>query len=257
MSIAWVAAGLALGAVAGSFLATLAIRWARDESVMRGRSRCDACGRTVPAWRLVPVLSFLIAGGRCGDCGAAIDRRHVLMEIACALIGGAALAVRPDLVGLAGALFGWLLATLALLDLDHFWLPDALVAPLAILGLATGMAGVDPPLGDRLIGAAAGLLSFALIAWSYRRLRGRIGMGQGDAKLIAAIGAWLGWRPLPWVVLAAVFLGLGWCALAMARGRQFTSGDRLPLGTLLAIAAWPCWLLGQMPWTVENAPWLF
>jgi leader peptidase (prepilin peptidase)/N-methyltransferase len=257
VSTASVAAGLALGAVAGSFLATLAIRWGRDESVMNGRSRCDACGHIVPAWRLVPVWSFLAAGGRCGACRAVIDRRHFVMEIACALIGGAALAVRPDIVGLAGALFGWLLATLALLDLDHFWLPDDLVVPLATLGLAAGMTGAEPPLGDRLIGGAAGLLSFTIIAWSYRRLRGRIGMGQGDAKLIAAIGAWLGWRPLPWVVLGAALLGIGWGALAMSRGRRFAPGDRLPLGTLLAIAAWPCWILGQVPSTVESAPLLF
>lgn len=245
VNIAWMAAGLALGAVVGSFLATLAIRWGRDESVMRGRSHCDACGCAVPPWRLVPVLSFMMVSGRCGGCGAAIDRRHALMELACALIGGVTLAVQPDAAGLAGALFGWLLATLALLDFDHFWLPDALVAPLAAIGLAGGMAGFDPPLGDRVIGAAAGFLSFTLIASSYRRVRGRIGMGQGDAKLVAAIGAWLGWRPLPWVVLAAALLGLFWYTIAAVRGRQFSPADRLPLGTLLAIAAGPCWIAEQ------------
>ncbi|WP_404713043.1 prepilin peptidase [Sphingomonas sp. MMS24-J13] len=242
MTIAWVAAGIVLGALAGSFGATLALRWARDNSVVHGRSHCDTCGIRVPAHRLVPILSFVAAGGRCGSCGGAIDRRHLAMECACALIGGVALAIRPDAAGLAGALFGWMLAVLALLDLDHFWLPDALVLPLALIGVAGGVAGLDPSLADRLIGAASGLLALGLIAWSYRRLRKRVGLGQGDAKLVGAIGAWLGWRALPWVVLIAALIGLGWCAYAIVRGRRFGPTDRLPLGTLLAMAAWPFWL---------------
>jgi leader peptidase (prepilin peptidase)/N-methyltransferase len=246
MTVVWVAGGAILGALAGSFLATLAIRWARDESVAHGRSHCDTCGIVVPVYRLVPIMSFLAAGGRCGACGAAINRRHLFMEVACTLIGGVALAVRPEAAGLAGALFGWMLAALALLDFDHFWLPDALVAPLGLIGLAGGLGGLDPPLTDRLIGAAAGFLSLTAIAWSYRWLRGRVGLGQGDAKFVGAIGAWLGWRLLPWVVLAAALIGLGWCLVWILRGRPFAPTDRLPLGTLLAIAAWPCWLIGAL-----------
>ena len=246
MTIAWVAAGAGLGALAGSFLATLAIRWGQGASVMHGRSRCDSCRATVPAHRLVPLLSFVFVRGRCGDCGAAIDPRQPAMELLCALIGGTALAVRPDGAGMAGALFGWMLATLALLDLDHFWLPDALVLPLGLAGIVGGLVGLDPPLADRLIGAACGFLSFALIAWGYRRLRNRVGLGQGDAKLIAAIGAWLDWRVLPTVVFAAAMIGIGWCLVAIARGRPLAPNGRLPLGTLLAIASWPCWLAGQI-----------
>jgi leader peptidase (prepilin peptidase)/N-methyltransferase len=242
MILFWVAAGILLGAIAGSFLATLAIRWGRGESIARGRSHCDGCGVTVPASRLVPILSYALARGRCAACGGGIDVRQPAMEMLCAGIGGVALGVHPDAAGLAGALFGWMLAVLALLDLDHFWLPDAIVLPLAAIGLAGGVAGLDPPITDRLIGAAGGFLLFALIGWSYRRLRGRIGLGQGDAKLLGAIGAWLGWRILPWVVLAAAAIGLGWSALALVRGRQVALTDRVPLGTLLAIAAWPLWL---------------
>lgn len=246
MTLAWLAAGIVLGAIAGSFLATLAVRWGRGESVMRGRSHCDACGVTVPAWRLIPILSFVAVRGRCGACGVAIDPRHPIMEMLCALIGAVALAIRPDMAGMAGALFGWLLATLALLDFDHFWLPDALVYPLGLIGIACGAAGLDPPLTDRLIGAVGGFLLLALIAWTYLKLRGRVGLGQGDVKFVAAVGAWLGWQALPAVIFAAAMIGLGWCLVAALRGRRFMSSDRLPFGTLLAMAAWACWLFASL-----------
>jgi leader peptidase (prepilin peptidase)/N-methyltransferase len=246
MILPWVAVGAGFGAIAGSFLATLAIRWGRGDSVAQGRSHCDSCGIAVPAWRLMPILSFALAAGRCGACGGRIDPRQPAMETLCAVIGGVALGLQPGLEGLAGALFGWMLATLALLDLDHFWLPDALVLPLGLFGLAAGLAGLDPPIIDRLIGATAAFLVLTLIAWSYRRARGRTGLGQGDAKLLAAIGAWLGWRALPWVVLAAALVGLGWCVLLLVRGRKVSATDQLPLGTLLAIAAWPCWVIASL-----------
>lgn len=235
--------GALLGVVAGSFLATLAIRWPRGDSVLAGRSRCDGCG-VVIAWpRLVPVASFVIQRGRCALCEAPIDPRHPAMELACALIGGLACGLQPGVAGLAGALFGWLLAALALLDRDHFWLPDRLVLPLGLAGLAAGAAGLPPPLVDRLIGAAGGYALLAALALGYRRARGRIGMGGGDPKLLAAIGAWLGWAPLPSVLLAASLMGLAWALLLALRGRAPAMDDRMPLGTLLAIAGWGGWLV--------------
>ena len=240
----WIGLGVLLGAVAGSFLATLAIRWGRDESVVRGRSRCDVCGALIPGWALIPAISIVLLEGRCRACAAPIDRRHLALELGCMAIGGASLAARPGAEGLAGALSGWLLAALALLDLDHFWLPDRLVAPLLLLGLAAGAYGIDPSLSDRIAGALLGFALLTIVGWSYRRIRGREGLGQGDAKLLAAIGAWLGWRALPDVVLLAALLGLGWTLLLAARGRTVSLVDRLPLGTLLALAAWPLWVAG-------------
>ncbi|MDO6415527.1 A24 family peptidase [Sphingomonas sp. BIUV-7] len=226
-------AALLMGMIAGSFLATLAIRWPAGRSIARGRSACDACNVPIPGWRLVPLVSFVAQRGRCGACGGVIDWRHPAMELACGLIGLFAMLWRPDAVGVAGALFGWLLAALALIDFDHFWLPDRLTFPLAALGLLAGPA----PLADRLTGAVAGYAALALIAAAYRRARGRVGLGQGDAKLLGAIGAWLGWQMLPWVVLGACAIGIVW---ALAARKQAL--DRLPLGTLLAVAGWGGWL---------------
>ena len=244
IGLAWIVGGGVAGLIAGSFLATLAIRWGRGESVGAGRSRCDHCGIGIAPSALMPLMSFAVARGRCAACGGAIDRRHPAMEAGCALIGALALGLHPGAVGAAGALFGWLLATLALLDLDHHWLPDALTIPLMLLGLAASAIGVPPALPDRLIGALAGFAALTLLAWGYQRLRGREGLGGGDSKMLGAIGAWLGWRALPLVVFAAAMAGLVWCALRLARGRSVTLSDRLPLGALLALAAWPLWLAG-------------
>jgi leader peptidase (prepilin peptidase)/N-methyltransferase len=146
---------------------------------------------------------------------------------------------------LAGAtmLLGWMLLLIAALDAEHQWLPDALTLPLVALGLLSGWAGLGPPLLDRAIGAAAGWLVLVLLGLAYRVLRGREGLGGGDPKLLAAIGAWLGALHLPFVLLGAGLLGLA-AALAMkVRGREVGRTTRLPLGTFMALAAWPIWLI--------------
>ena len=171
------------GAIAGSFLATLILRWPKDRSVVRGRSACDGCGRVLSAIDLVPMLSALAQRGRCRTCGAAIDPLHGRVEAGCAIIGALALGLAPGLVGAGWALFGWLLLVLAVLDWRHFWLPDALTLPLAFLGLTVGLWVTDPMLTDRLIGAGAGYFSLLAVATGYRLMRGREGLGLGDAKL--------------------------------------------------------------------------
>jgi len=232
-----------LGAIAGSFLATLLIRWPKGESALAGRSRCDSCGAALRAHELVPILSFLLQRGRCRSCGGRIDNRHLAVELAAALAGAAAVLAHPLPLAAVTALLGWWLLLVAALDLERQWLPDRLTLPLIPLGLAAGWAGLGPPLEERAIGAAAGWAALALIALLYRRLRGREGMGGGDPKLLAGIGAWVGALQLPYILLGAGLLGLAAVALMKLRGEVVTATSRLPLGTLMAIAAWPVWLI--------------
>ena len=245
MSDGWIwSFGLGVfGAIAGSFVAALVIRWVDGRSVMRGRSACDACGRTLRWFELVPLASVAVQHGRCRTCRGRIDSRHWQIEGGAALIGVAAGLVAPGPIGIAGAVFGWLLLALAALDMTALWLPDRLTLPLAVLGLGTGLAGIVPPLADRLIGGIAGFASLWLIAAAYRRVRGREGMGGGDPKLFGAIGLWLGWRALPAVLLLACLFGLALVLLDLIRGRDVRSDTQVPLGALLAIAAYPAWLV--------------
>lgn len=240
---AWAAAGFVLGAIVGSFLATVAVRWPRGEAAMAGRSCCDGCGRTLGALELVPLVSALLQRGRCRACGAPIDRRHAGFELAAAAIGAVAWGCAPGLAGLAWALFGWQLLLLAMLDLAHFWLPDRLTLALAASGLAVGGLASGASLRDRLVGAAIGYLALRLVERGYRAVRGRDGLGRGDAKLFGALGAWLGWTALPMVLLTASLLGLLATAIAAARGRPITAATAVPLGTLLCLGALPGWLL--------------
>ena len=241
--VAWAAIGAGLGLIAGSFLATLIVRWPNGRSVAVGRSACDQCGRALRWFELVPLLSFLASRGRCRTCDGAIDRRHVSIEVAMAAIGAMAFWVAPAFGGLFGALFGWLLLTLAALDVEHHWLPDRLTLPLMLLGLLAGWGGLPPALDDRLIGAVAGFGALWLIATAYRMLRGRIGLGGGDPKLFGAIGAWLGWQMLPFVLLLAALAGLAAVVAMRLRGDAITATTRLPFGALLAVAAFPVWLV--------------
>ena len=232
-----------LGAVVGSFLATLVLRWPEGRSVLHGRSRCDGCGATLAPRDLVPLLSAVLLRGRCRRCMAAIDPRHWQIELAAALIGLLAGIAVPGPAGLAGAVFGWLLLALAALDIAEFWLPDALTATLAVTGLVAGLLGVAPDPLDRAIGGAVGFAALWLVGAAYKAVRGRDGLGGGDPKLLGAIGLWLGWRMLPVVVFLAALSGLAVVLSGMVRGRRASLGDRMPFGALLAVAAYPAWLL--------------
>ena len=239
----WMLGGALLGLIAGSFIATLVIRWPRDEG-LGGRSKCDGCGRALSIRDLIPVFSFILVLGQCRTCGARIDARHLAIELTAAVVGAVALWIVPGWAGLAGALFGWQLIALAALDVEHFWLPNVLTAVLAATGLLAAL--LDPTtLPDRLIGGAAGFASLFLIAWVYKRMRGRDGLGAGDPKLLGAIGCWLGWQPLPLVLVAASGIGLIALVLMRLRGQSIAATTRMPLGALMAIAAFPLWIWTQ------------
>jgi leader peptidase (prepilin peptidase)/N-methyltransferase len=231
--------GALLGLIIGSFTATLVIRWPQGRSVLMGRSHCDRCNVQLGARDLIPVASHLIARGKCRACGAAIDPRHLAIELVSAIIGAVALSLNPGIAGLGGALFGWMLIALAALDVEHFWLPDRLTLPLAALGIGLGLGAIE----DRVIGGAAGFAALAGIAYVYKLTRGREGLGGGDPKLFGAIGAWLGWQALPFILLGASGTGLVWALLRHLRGTPIAATDRLPFGALMAIVAFPLWII--------------
>ncbi len=229
-------AGLGLlGLVFGSFIATVAIRW--PGSALKGRSACDGCERTLSARELVPLVSFLFLRGRCRTCQARIGLSHPVTEVFGMVIGVTAGTLAPGLAGAAGAVFGWLLLAAGAVDRAAFRLPNPITLALAVTGLVGGAVGLDPPLFDRAIGGVAGFAALWLAAAAYRAVRRCDGLGGGDAKLLGAIGLWLGWRALPAVLLIACVLGLVWAVV-----RRMKADDRLPLGTLLAVGAFAMWV---------------
>lgn len=238
MTLLIAALGAAAGAIIGSFLATLCIRWPRGEQVTTGRSRCDDCKRPLEPMEMVPIGSALAFGGRCRACGAPIAGLHLQVELAAAALAGIALLVQPNAQGLALALFWLLLLAPAVLDARHFWLPDKLTLVLALTGLVLGSLVSGEPLSARLIGGAAGFSILWLLSVAYSHWRGREGLGLGDAKLLGAIGLWTGWAALPLILLVASTIGIA-VALLQRRARL----ERMPFGTLLVAATilWSAW----------------
>ncbi len=242
-TLALALAGTLLGAVAGSFLATVAVRGRRDDaSWIVGRSRCRSCGTALGLRDLVPIVSYFLLRGRCRYCGAAIAVRHPAIEVAAAAIGLASFVPAGWIAGTVAALLGWVLLLLSLIDLEEMRLPDPLTLSLLALGLVlSSLQGtVLPPLGlpgpgEAASGAVVGWAVLAGLGFLYRRLRGRHGIGAGDAKLAAAAGAWLGLADLAVYFLLAGLLGI---AVAVAFGALRDPDRRIPFGPALGAALW-------------------
>lgn len=236
-----------LGLLAGSFLGLVSLRLPRDEAFVGGRSRCRGCGRPLAPWRLIPLLSYLVTRGRCAACGAAISIRYPVMEAAAAAIGVcAALTQATPVAALLTALLGWQLLLIAVVDGEHFWLPDRLTLPLLATGIVAAATLDRLSLVESLTGAAAGFGGLWLVGRVYRWIRGREGLGGGDPFLLAAGGAWTGWIGLPGVLLWAALAGLSVVAARLLTGGRISGSDRLPFGVFLALGVWLTWLLGPL-----------
>ena len=236
----------ALGLLIGSFLALVSVRLPAGEPIVRARSTCRSCGRKLSPLELVPVLSWVVQRGRCAGCGARVSPRYPLIELGAAALGVWAALAAPGWVGLAGAVLAWQLLLIAVIDAEHFWLPDVLTLPLVATGLGAAWLLEPHLLGERAIGAVAGFISLWLVAWVYRRVRGREGLGGGDPRLFAGVGAWVGWIALPTVLVWACLAGFAVIAAMLAGGRKAGLSARLPFGTFLAIGAWLAWLFGPL-----------
>ena len=208
-------------------------------------SHCPACGCRIRAVENIPILSWLALRGRCSNCGAAIGTRYPLVE---AMTAGAALA--------AVAVFGWswpaaaaavyacFLIALACIDFDTRLLPDQLTLPLLWAGLLVNALGGFTELPAAVLGAAVGYLFLWCVYWGFKLLTHREGMGYGDFKLFAAIGAWLGWQALPAVILMAAVMGLAYALVGMMLGRR-QRDQPVPFGPFLALAGWAALIFGQ------------
>jgi leader peptidase (prepilin peptidase)/N-methyltransferase len=239
---------LALAPIFGSFVGVLIRRLPDGIPVAPGRSACEACGTVLRARDLVPIASWLAMRGRCRHCGASLGWFYPAVE--CATLGVALISLTVDsgidawLDALLGA---WLLA-LGWIDVRRWLLPDSLTLPLVAAGLAAAVLWAAGDFVDRAAGAAAGYVGLRAVAWAYRRWRGREGLGGGDAKLLAAAGAWTGASGLPSVVFAAAVLALAAAGAMALMGHRLRRDSALPFGPFLALAAWFVWLFGPLPW---------
>ncbi len=209
------------------------------------RSQCPECGHRIAAWENIPLLSYLWLGGKCAGCKAPIPRRYPLVE---ALTGALSLLVAWRFGygwETAGALLlTWALIALAVIDLRTQLLPDGITLPLIWLGLLFNLAGVFTDLESALLGAVFGYLSLWLVYQGFKRLTGKEGMGYGDFKLLALLGAWLGWPMLPLIILLSSVAGaLIGVALMLVKGRD--KDIPIPFGPYLAIAGWIALLWGD------------
>lgn len=212
-------------------------------SLTRPRSACPACGQSIRAWQNIPVLSWLLLRGKCSSCRAGISFKYPLVEV---LSGaGAAYAAwrfGPGAAAIGAALFVWFTIALAFIDQETGYLPDDLTLPLIWLGLIVNLAGAFVPLRDAVIGAVAAYLFLWSINTAFKALRGMDGMGYGDFKLYAAVGAFLGWKVLPLVILLSSVVGLVFGSLQMFSARRgwdwkfkFHFGPYLALAGIIAM----------------------
>ena len=207
-------------------------------SLVTPRSGCPACGHRIGALENIPIVSWLVLRGRCSACSARISAKYPLVE-ALAGLGAAYAAWRfgPSASALAAMVVIWFTIALAFIDHETGLLPDSLTLPLVWLGVLANLAPAFVPLPDAVIGAVAGYLSLWLVYWGFKLLTGQEGMGGGDVKMLAMVGAFIGWKMLPLVILLSSVVGLAFGALQMfaARGK-WDAGFRFHFGPYLALA---------------------
>ena len=267
-TILFTAAALLLGLLIGSFLNVVVYRlpvmmqreWQAEAkailllpadtstsafNLLLPNSQCPHCSHEIKPWENIPVISYLFLRGKCSSCKAPISMRYPLVELACGLLS-AFIAWHFGFTWQAGAmlLLTWGLLAMSLIDVDHQLLPDSLVLPLLWLGLITNSFGLFTSLEDALWGAIAGYLSLWSVYWLFKLVTGKEGMGYGDFKLLAMLGAWGGWQVLPLTILLSSLVGavLG---LIMLRLRNAEASTPIPFGPYLAIAGWIALIWGE------------
>jgi leader peptidase (prepilin peptidase) / N-methyltransferase len=214
-------------------------------NLMVPRSACPHCGHQITALENIPVISWLVLRGKCSACKAPISARYPAIELLTGLLSAVMVwTFGSGWMGLATLVFLWLLVAMTFIDFDTQLLPDDLTYPLLWLGLLLNLNGTFVPLRDAVIGAAAGYLALWSVYWLFKLATGKEGMGYGDFKLLAALGAWLGWKMLPTIILLSSVVGaiVGISLIVVARrGRD----KPIPFGPYLAAAGLIALLYGE------------
>lgn len=259
---------LCLGLLVGSFLNVviyrlplmMETRWRRDccelleleperqeapLNLATPNSHCPQCKAAIKPWHNVPVLSYLLLGGKCSNCAARISPRYPIIELVTGLMT-LSLAwffdVSPALLG--AVMLTWSLIALTMIDFDHQLLPDDITLPLLWLGLLFNLGGTYVSVADAVVGAMAGYLILWTVYQCFRLLTGKEGMGYGDFKLLAALGAWLGWQMLPEIILLSSVVGAA-CGIALMVIKRRGKEIPIPFGPYLAFAGWLALLWGD------------
>lgn len=252
----WIA--FAFGLAVGSFLNVVIHRlpkmmehaWQKECAELRGeavpaaerfnlfvpRSHCPACGHGIRAVENIPLVSYAMLRGRCSACGTHISLRYPIVEfLAAVATAWCALHLGFGLASVAAMVFLWCIIAASFIDFDTQLLPDSITLPLLWLGLLINIPGTFTDLGSAVIGAAAGYLSLWSVYWLFKFATGKEGMGFGDFKLLAAIGAWCGWQTLPFAILSSSFIGavVGIGLMVFARHRRSVP---IPFGPYLGLA---------------------
>ncbi len=209
-------------------------------------STCPYCGHSIRAWENIPLVSYLFLRGKCSACKSHISIRYPIIELVTGLLSFFVIySFGATVTGLAVLVLTWALIALTMIDIDTQLLPDNITLPLLWLGLIANSFGMFVTLQEALWGAVAGYLSLWSIYWLFKILTGKEGMGYGDFKLLAALGAWMGWQMLPLIVLLSSFVGavIG-IGMILIRGRD--RNIPIPFGPYLAIAGWLALLWGDV-----------
>ncbi len=214
-------------------------------NLLKPNSHCPKCQAPVKAWQNIPVLSWILLRGKCAGCDTPIGLRYPAVEMATAMLSTALLLVYPWGWQLAAMLvFTWLLISMSVIDIDHQILPDTMTLSLLWLGLLVNSQGLFTDLESAVYGAAAGYMALWTVFWVFKLATGKEGMGYGDFKLLAALGAWLGVQSLPLIILLSSVVG----AVVGIAGIIILGRDKnvpIPFGPYLAAAGWIAALWGN------------
>ena len=208
-------------------------------------SRCGQCNHQIRWFENIPLISYLVLRGKCSQCKTRISLRYPTIELLTALLSVAVIFVFGfNVAGLAAVAFTFCLVSLTFIDIDHHLLPDRITLPLLWLGLLVNTQNIFTSLESAVWGAILGYLSLWSVYWAFKIITKKEGMGYGDFKLLAALGAWCGAMALPLIILLSSVAGVI-IAVALMATKKHHSGNPLPFGPYLAIAGWVALLFGQ------------